>query len=201
MICRRYGVGQPQTGDHGQWTASRLRALNRWAADAVEAGLMVPCQEGLERIAAAKVAEHVGLKPPVVLAWAATLNWLMGQAAFGVAEPHLQLPDNLWVPAGMDLVVEDLDKPAKVPALKEAQTPASSKLPNWESAAREQVLQAITRYTKPLHELKARDANEGDTRLVVTDILCEGLDYDKFRDLTTENMVRQDFCQLWRADR
>lgn len=155
---------------------------------------MVPCQEDLERIAAAKVAEHAGLKSPVVLAWAATLNWLMGQAAFGVAEPHLQLPANLWVPAGADLAVEAPDKPAKVAALKEPQTPASSKLPKWESTAREQVLQAITRYTKPLHELKARDANEGDTRLVVTDILCEGLDYDKFRDLTTEYMVRQDFA-------
>jgi predicted type IV restriction endonuclease len=62
------------------------------------------------------------------------------------------------------------------------------------NCCREQVREAIKRYTKPLHELKARDANEGDTRLVVTDILCEGLDYDKFRDLTTEYMVKQDFA-------
>lgn len=58
----------------------------------------------------------------------------------------------------------------------------------------EQVRDAIKRYMKPLEALRARDANEGDTRLVVTDILCEGLDYDKFRDLTTEYMVRQDFA-------
>ena len=33
-------------------------------------------------------------------------------------------------------------------------------------------------FSKPLTELVARDANEGDTRLLVTDFLCEGLGYD-----------------------
>lgn len=33
---------------------------------------------------------------------------------------------------------------------------------------------AITKSSKPLAGLVARDANEGDTRLLVTDMLCEG---------------------------
>ncbi len=39
----------------------------------------------------------------------------------------------------------------------------------------------------------ARDANEGDTRLVVTDFLSEGLGYDE-SDLTTEYGVKGDFA-------
>jgi hypothetical protein len=35
-------------------------------------------------------------------------------------------------------------------------------------------------------DLIARNANEGDTRLLVTDFLCDGLGYDKYEDLTTE---------------
>ena len=40
----------------------------------------------------------------------------------------------------------------------------------------------------------ARDANEGDTRLLVTDLLCEGLGYDKYEDLTTEYAVKGEFA-------
>jgi hypothetical protein len=35
---------------------------------------------------------------------------------------------------------------------------------------------------------------KGDTRLLITDLLGEGLGYDKYADLTTEYMVRQDFA-------
>jgi hypothetical protein len=37
---------------------------------------------------------------------------------------------------------------------------------------------AVRRYNRPLTDLIARDANEGDTRLLVTDFLCDGLGYD-----------------------
>ncbi|MEO8220485.1 MAG: hypothetical protein ABI563_06840 [Specibacter sp.] len=196
----------------------RLQALNRWAVDAAGSGHEVPTAAHLEQIAVAKNAGHAGIDSALVQAWAATLNWLMTQAAFGVADPYLQLPDSLRVPsevtvvslvvaseatagAGVAVTVEAVaaavqtpTKPAKPPAPNTPEAVPSSRMPKWESAAREQVLEAIKRYRKPLHDLKARDANEGDTRLVVTDILCEGLDYDKFRDLTTEYMVRQDFA-------
>jgi hypothetical protein len=38
--------------------------------------------------------------------------------------------------------------------------------------------------------LADRDANEGDTRLLVTDFLCDGLGFDKYSDLTTEYQVK-----------
>jgi hypothetical protein len=68
------------------------------------------------------------------------------------------------------------------------------KVPRWEEAAREQTLAAVRKFVDPLRELLTRDANEGDTRLLITDLLCEGLGYDKYADLTTEYMVRQDFA-------
>lgn len=49
-----------------------------------------------------------------------------------------------------------------------------------------------------LHEtssgLLARDANEGHTRLLVTDFLCDGLGFDKYEHLTTEYAVRGEFA-------
>jgi hypothetical protein len=42
--------------------------------------------------------------------------------------------------------------------------------------------------------LVARDANEGDTRLLVTDFLCDGLGFDKYADLTTEYQVKGEFA-------
>jgi len=66
--------------------------------------------------------------------------------------------------------------------------------PKWELDARERVRAGIRRYSKPLAELVARDANEGDTRLLVTDFLCDALGYDKYSDLTTEYQVRGEFA-------
>jgi hypothetical protein len=39
-----------------------------------------------------------------------------------------------------------------------------------------------------------RDANEGDTRHLVTDFLCDVLGYDKYEDLTTEYQVKGEFA-------
>ena len=72
--------------------------------------------------------------------------------------------------------------------------PPANALPKWEIVARERVRNAIKKFGKPLADLMARDANEGDTRLAVTDFLCEGLGYDKYVDLTTEYAVRGEFA-------
>jgi hypothetical protein len=37
-------------------------------------------------------------------------------------------------------------------------------------------------------------ANEGDTRLLVTDFLCDALGFDKYADLTTEYQVKGEFA-------
>lgn len=79
-----------------------------------------------------------------------------------------------------------LTKPAKQPVARAG--------PKWETDARERVKTAIRRYSKPLTDLVARDANEGDTRLLVTDFLCDGLGYGKYEDLTTEYEVKGDFA-------
>lgn len=44
------------------------------------------------------------------------------------------------------------------------------------------------------HWLTSRDANEGDTRLLVTDFLCDALGFDKYADLTTEYQVKGEFA-------
>ena len=56
---------------------------------------------------------------------------------------------------------------------------------------------AFARYPavpKPLQDLVARDANEGDTRLLVTDFLCDAFGYDKYEELTTEYQVKGEFA-------
>lgn len=66
--------------------------------------------------------------------------------------------------------------------------------PKWETDTRERVKTAIRRYTKPLNDLLSRDANEGDTRLFITDFLCDALGYDKYEDLTTEYRVKGEYA-------
>ncbi|MFA7250335.1 MAG: hypothetical protein WC273_11980 [Dehalococcoidia bacterium] len=66
--------------------------------------------------------------------------------------------------------------------------------PKWEADARARLRAAIQRFSRPLAELHQRDANEGDTRLLITDFLCDGLGFDKFADLTTEYAVRGEFA-------
>ena len=66
--------------------------------------------------------------------------------------------------------------------------------PKWQIQAESRLRSAIRQFSKPLAELIARDANEGDTRLLVTDFLCEALGYDKYEDLTTEYSVKGEFA-------
>jgi len=78
------------------------------------------------------------------------------------------------------------------------ETPTAKKsvsaLPKWETVARERMKAALKKFSKPLSDLVARDANEGDTRLLVTDMLCEGFGFDKYSELTTEYRVKGEFA-------
>jgi predicted type IV restriction endonuclease len=69
-----------------------------------------------------------------------------------------------------------------------------TRVPLWEENARASIKVGVRKFSKPLAELVTRDANEGDTRLLITDFLCEALGYDKFEDLTTEYAVRYEFA-------
>ncbi len=81
------------------------------------------------------------------------------------------------------------------PTLSKPESPTPVKAaPKWEAVAQERLRAALRKYSKPLAELVARDANEGDTRLLVTDFLCDALGFDKYTDLTTEYQVKGDFA-------
>lgn len=68
--------------------------------------------------------------------------------------------------------------------------------PKWEQDARKRMNDAIRRFRNPINDLITRDANEGDTRLLVTDFLCDALGYDKYSDLTTEYRVRGQYADF-----
>lgn len=96
-------------------------------------------------------------------------------------------------------IVEAADDAVPAVSSKKA---AGRTTPRWESDARDRLKTAIRRFSKPLADLVQRDANEGDTRLLVTDFLCEGLGYDKYEDLTTEYQVKGEFADYGiRTDR
>jgi hypothetical protein len=98
--------------------------------------------------------------------------------------------DEVTIVAGQDAEPIIDDAAAAVQARKAAVRSA----PKWETEARDRVRTAVRRFTKPLSDLVGRDANEGDTRLLVTDFLCDGLGYDKYEDLTTEYQVKGEFA-------
>ncbi|MDF5759084.1 type I restriction enzyme HsdR N-terminal domain-containing protein [Spongiactinospora sp. TRM90649] len=82
----------------------------------------------------------------------------------------------------------------EAPTSTARKAPAVKVVPKWESDARSRVRAAVRRFNKPLNDLVVRDANEGDTRLLITDFLCEALGYDKYEDLTTEYQVKGEFA-------
>lgn len=206
---------------------ARLQVLSQWAAEASGQGHLVPRIVDLEAISAARTVDAPGINREAVEPWLPTIQWLLKQAAFGVVDAHVQLPEELSRPVGAAHALSVLpsdESPADAPESaamevslvavlaedsERGSSPATeavtviaeikpatptAKGPKWESEAHEQVKCAVQRFARPLQDLLTRDANEGDTRLLITDMLCEGLGYDKFRDLTTEYMVRQDFA-------
>lgn len=66
--------------------------------------------------------------------------------------------------------------------------------PVWETTTRNRLQTALKRFVKPLNDLVSRDVNEADTRLFITDFLCEALGYDKYADLTTEYRVKNEYA-------
>lgn len=82
----------------------------------------------------------------------------------------------------------DTDAPAA-----KRQSPRPS-VPKWEQETKDRIKAALRKLSKPLEEMIARDANEGDTRHLVTDMLVFALGYDKYEDLTTEYRVKNDFA-------
>jgi len=55
---------------------------------------------------------------------------------------------------------------------------------------------ALKRFQSILDSAKARDVNESDTVVIVTDLLQEIFGYDKYTDITSEHMIRGTYCDL-----
>lgn len=55
---------------------------------------------------------------------------------------------------------------------------------------------SLRRYQKILESARARDVNESDTCVIVSDFLADVLGYDKYSELTTEFAIRSTFCDL-----
>lgn len=89
------------------------------------------------------------------------------------------------------VVVED-----DTPAITEAPARKTDKKagPKWELDARERVRSGIRKFAKPLNDLIERDANEGDTRMLVNRMLTDVLGFDEFGELTTEYAVKGEFA-------
>ncbi|WP_017571089.1 hypothetical protein [Nocardiopsis halotolerans] len=56
----------------------------------------------------------------------------------------------------------------------------------WETSVRGRVAAAVDRLSGPLADLLERDANDGDTRMLVADFFSVGLNFSKYQDMTTE---------------
>lgn len=54
----------------------------------------------------------------------------------------------------------------------------------------------MKRFQPILAAAKARDVNESDTVVIVTDLLQEVFGYDKYAEITSEHMIRGTFCDL-----
>jgi predicted type IV restriction endonuclease len=66
----------------------------------------------------------------------------------------------------------------------------------WETKSKDRLRGFLKKNLKSLQVLRDRDAVEADTRTFVTDLLVEGLGFDKYEELTAEYMVRGEFADI-----
>lgn len=55
---------------------------------------------------------------------------------------------------------------------------------------------ALKKFDRVLHDARARDVNESDTCVILTDFITEVLGYDKYAEITSEFMIRSTYCDL-----
>ena len=61
---------------------------------------------------------------------------------------------------------------------------------------RERLISGIKKFSKILEDAKARDINESDTVVIVTDMLSYLFGYEKYSEITSEFTVRGTYCDL-----
>jgi hypothetical protein len=62
--------------------------------------------------------------------------------------------------------------------------------------AAERIRAELKRFQPIIQAAKARDVNESDTVVIVTDLLQYIFGYDKYNEITSEHMIRGTFCDL-----
>lgn len=60
----------------------------------------------------------------------------------------------------------------------------------------ERIVVGLKKFQPILTSAKARDVNESDTVVLVTDLLQYVFGYDKYSEITSEHMIRSTFCDL-----
>jgi predicted type IV restriction endonuclease len=70
----------------------------------------------------------------------------------------------------------------------------SIKIPKWEIQVRDRIAKQIKNFQKSAQVLIDQDAVEANTRLLITDFLCDALGFDKYADLDAELNVKGDFA-------
>lgn len=68
--------------------------------------------------------------------------------------------------------------------------------PAWEQKSKETLKAFLKKSTRTITALRDRDAVEADTRTFVTDLLVDGLGFDKYEDLTAEYQVKGEFADI-----
>lgn len=69
-------------------------------------------------------------------------------------------------------------------------------IPVWETKSKDTLKAFLKSNLKSLQALVERDVVEADTRTFVTDLLVEGLSYDKYEELTAEYLVKGEFADI-----
>src|ERR1043165_8717582 len=60
----------------------------------------------------------------------------------------------------------------------------------------DRLIAGIQRFQSIVQSAHARDVNESDTVIIITDMLSEVFGYDKYSELTSESSIRGTFCDL-----
>lgn len=67
---------------------------------------------------------------------------------------------------------------------------------NVSAKVADRIKDALKRFQPILTSAKARDVNESDTVVIITDLLQYVFGYDKYAEITSEHMIRSTFCDL-----
>ncbi|TGM57102.1 restriction endonuclease subunit R [Leptospira biflexa] len=60
----------------------------------------------------------------------------------------------------------------------------------------ERIVASLKIFSPILTSAKARDVNESDTVVIITDMLSELFGYEKYSEITTEHVIKKTFCDL-----